>query len=121
MILVIEDNPDSSHLIITLYKLFNYPTFLAKDGTTALEWLKHHIPLLILSDISLPDYNGLDLVKIIKSDQRLNHIPIIAVTAHDKYRFESEENLRFISHFLHKPFSPDDLITLTEKVLNERN
>ena len=69
-----------------------------------------HMPDLILMDIQLPEVSGLDVIKWLKADEALKHIPIIAVTAfamkgdEEKIREERISPSRFRSRISSKPF-----------------
>jgi CheY-like chemotaxis protein len=53
----------------------------AADGSNGVEMAIRHKPNLILMDIALPGMNGIEAFKVIRSDTRLQHIPVIALTA----------------------------------------
>lgn len=79
-VLVVEDNPDN---MITVKALLNtdYHIVEAVNGKIATEMAQKHRPDLILMDIALPEINGIEAFKIIRSNPELAHIPIIALTA----------------------------------------
>jgi signal transduction histidine kinase/CheY-like chemotaxis protein/HAMP domain-containing protein len=80
LVLVVEDNPDN----MTTAKAVladKFTVLEATDGKTAIELAKQHLPNLILMDIDLPVMNGIEAFKAIRSNARLLHIPIIALTA----------------------------------------
>ena len=78
---VVEDNPDNRllvHAILEdLYEIDEYET-----GHEALEGIRQSIPDLVLLDISLPGMDGTEVLKAIREDQSLRHLPTIALTAH---------------------------------------
>ena len=79
-VLVVEDNPDN----MTAAKAIladKFTVLEATDGKTAIKLAKQHSPNLILMDIELPGMNGIDAFKAIRSNARLQHIPVIALTA----------------------------------------
>ncbi len=79
-VLVVEDNPDN---MITAKAVLadEYIVIEAASGREGVEKAKIHLPDLILMDISLPDVDGIQALKAIRSDGRLQHIPVIALTA----------------------------------------
>ncbi len=79
-ILVVEDNPDN---MITVKALLAdaFTVIEAIDGLMAVELCKQHNPNLILMDIALPGMDGIEAFKIIRKDVKLQHIPVIALTA----------------------------------------
>ncbi|HEB79126.1 MAG TPA: response regulator [Rhodospirillales bacterium] len=80
-ILIVEDNELNMKLFNDLLQAHGFNTVQTKDGREALELAKKHHPDLILMDIQLPEISGLEVTKMIKADDNLKGIPVIAVTA----------------------------------------
>jgi two-component system cell cycle response regulator DivK len=80
-ILIVEDNDLNMKLFNDLLQAHDYDTVQTQDGREALDLARKHMPDLILMDIQLPEISGLEVTKMIKSDDTLKHIPVIAVTA----------------------------------------
>ncbi|MBC7813232.1 MAG: response regulator [Burkholderiales bacterium] len=81
-ILVVEDNPDNMTLISDVLQSLEYDIVQAFDGEQGVEMAASERPDLILMDLSLPLMDGWTASRTIKSDPELQHIPIIALTAH---------------------------------------
>lgn len=89
-IAVVEDNADNRLLVQALledhYDLTEYAT-----GIEALNGLRSSPPDLVLLDISLPEMDGMEVAREIRADERLRHLPLVALTAHamsgDRERF----------------------------------
>lgn len=80
MVLIVEDNPDN--MVTAKAVLSNEFTVLeATNGYSGVEMAKKHLPHLILMDIALPDIDGITAFKLIRKDARMQHIPVIALTA----------------------------------------
>lgn len=92
-IAVIEDNPDNRLLVSAIledrYLINEY-----ESGPEALEEMIDDPPDLILLDISLPEMDGVEVLKRIRKDDSLKDLPVIALTAHamagDREKFISE-------------------------------
>jgi two-component system, cell cycle response regulator DivK len=80
-VLIVEDNELNMKLFNDLLEAHGIETIKTMSGLDAIELTRQHMPDLILMDIQLPEVSGLDVIKWIKSDDALKHIPIIAVTA----------------------------------------
>lgn len=80
-ILVVDDIKDNIQLLAFNLEDDGYDVITACDGTQAIEVARQQVPDLILLDIMLPDIDGLQVTKHLKSDENLKHIPIILVTA----------------------------------------
>ncbi len=80
LVLVVEDNPDS---MLTAKALLsdNFDVIGAVDGSEGIQMAKEHLPNLILMDIALPVLDGIEAFRTIKNLPKLQHIPIIALTA----------------------------------------
>jgi CheY-like chemotaxis protein len=80
-ILIVEDNDTNRALMVYLLKAFGYKTLEAVDGDHGLNIARGERPELIVCDIHLPKLDGYGVVKQLKSDVALRHIPVVAVTA----------------------------------------
>ena len=81
-ILVVEDNPDNRILITDVLTSLDYETVVAVDGEEGVQAAEKEIPDLILMDLSLPKMDGWTATGRIKANPDLEHIPVIALTAH---------------------------------------
>lgn len=81
-ILVVEDNPMNMELVVYLLKANGMEVTQAFDGLEALEILGKSNFDLILLDIQLPGMDGMEVLKSIKENPALQHIPVVALTAH---------------------------------------
>ncbi|MGB2868865.1 MAG: response regulator [Bacteroidota bacterium] len=80
-IAVVEDNKDNRLLIRALLaELYSVVEYDSAFGS--LEGFQKSVPDLIILDISLPGMDGVELLSHIRSDDRLKHLPVIALTAH---------------------------------------
>lgn len=115
--LVIEDEPVLLESIVTMLEIHGFTTVGVKDGTEALALLsdeRKKEPRLILCDLNLPDMNGLDILKFVKSDSRLYKVPFIILTAFaDEREIRAGMNLG-ADDYLTKPFAMDELISTLE-------
>ncbi len=80
-ILVVDDNPTNLKLASNVLEMAGYSTIKAADAEEAQKILQQTTPDLILMDIALPGMDGLTLTRKLKADERLQHVPVIALTA----------------------------------------
>jgi two-component system cell cycle response regulator DivK len=80
-VLCIEDNKTNMLLVSRIVEADGYDLVRAEDGPSALEILKDFVPDVILLDVNIPGIHGLDLARMIKEDERLAQVPLIATTA----------------------------------------
>lgn len=119
ILLVVEDNDDIRQYISgslsSEYKIIE--AFNGKDGLTkALEI----IPNIIVSDIMMPEMDGIEFCRIIKQDVRTSHIPVILLTAKDSIRDKEEGYESGADSYLTKPFSAQLLRTRIYNLLETR-
>lgn len=81
VVLYIEDNPDNLLLVQRALEARGYKVVWAANGLTGIEMAQLHKPDLILLDINLPDIDGYEVARRMRSDDQLRYIPIIAITA----------------------------------------
>jgi CheY-like chemotaxis protein len=81
-ILIVEDNEMNRDMLSRRLVRKGYEVLLAVDGEIGLEVARQNTPDLILMDMSLPVVDGWEATRRLKADDRLKHIPVIALTAH---------------------------------------
>ena len=81
LIFVVDDHPINLKLACDVLEYAGYSVTQAADAEQAQEILQHTVPDLILMDIALPGMDGLTLTRKLKADARLQHVPIVALTA----------------------------------------
>lgn len=80
-ILIAEDHPASLELMSYLLRAHDYHVLTAADGDIALTLARSERPDLIICDLQMPGKSGYEVAETLKSDSRMKHIPLIAVTA----------------------------------------
>ncbi len=80
-ILIVEDNELNMKLFNDLLQAHGYNTLQAKDGRVVVDLTRRNRPDLILMDIQLPEISGLEITKMLKADDDLRSIPVVAITA----------------------------------------
>ena len=96
----------------------DYELTEAVNGQEGLNTLESTSPDLILLDMQLPKVSGYDVAKVVKSDDRLKHIPIIAVTS---YALSGDEDRAFeagCDDYVSKPYRPKVLLEHLRKFLD---
>ncbi|MCD8134746.1 MAG: substrate-binding domain-containing protein [Parabacteroides gordonii] len=119
-ILIAEDDPDiSAYLQKELQR--NFRILLAENGAKAWEILQNEDVSIVLSDIMMPEMNGYDLCKKIKSDMAFSHIPVILLTAlsDDKQRMYGIAS--GADEYIQKPFNMEEVKLRIIKRLEERS
>jgi two-component system, OmpR family, alkaline phosphatase synthesis response regulator PhoP len=117
IICLIEDNTSVNKLFTLILKKEGYEVVSFLDGTTFIEWANMNIASLIVMDIILPDINGVDLLKKMRSIENYTQIPVIAATA-----MASEANIKNLIHLgftdvIFKPLNKTDFLQKIEDYL----
>lgn len=118
-ILVVEDNHDVAHYIGAQLK-DSYSIYYAANGQEDLQKALETVPNLIITDLMMPEMNGLDLCRHIRGNDIINHVPIIIISA----KASEEERIKGLQAgadaYMTKPFNTDELQTRVAKLLENR-
>ncbi len=116
-ILVVDDEPDILNLLDYNLRKAGFKVLSAKDGPEAIDTARLQRPDLILLDIMLPDMEGTEVLKRLKTFDSTRHIPVIMLTAKGE---EVDKIIGFelgAEDYITKPFSPRELILRVRAVL----
>jgi two-component system, cell cycle response regulator DivK len=90
-VLIVEDNEKSMKLFRDVLEVKGYRTLEATTGARAVELATKHLPNVVLMDVQLPDVDGIEALRRIRTDSRTAFLPVVAVTAQamdgDRERF----------------------------------
>ncbi len=115
--MIVEDNELNMKLFTDLLQAHGYNTVQTMDGRNAIKLAREHSPDLILMDIQLPEISGLEVTKMMKADDDLNHIPVVAVTAFAMKGDEEKILEGGCEGYISKPISVPDFLDTVEKSL----
>ncbi|MEO0328095.1 MAG: response regulator [Pseudomonadota bacterium] len=118
-ILIVEDNELNMKLFNDLLEAKNYNILQTRNGMEALELARQHKPDLILMDIQLPEVSGLEVTKWIKEDERISHIPVIAVTAFAMKGDEERIRQGGCEAYISKPISVTDFVKTVQHYVGD--
>ena len=80
LILVVDDNPSNLQMIAKLLSYSGFKVKLAESGDKALKLIKEEIPDLILLDLVMPEMDGIEICRRVKSNPETKEIPVIFCT-----------------------------------------
>ncbi|NPA41222.1 MAG: response regulator [Aquificae bacterium] len=116
-ILVVDDMSTMRRIIRTILNQLGYSNIEeAENGKQALAKLKKEKFDFVVTDWNMPEMDGLSLVKAIRSDQELKHIPVLMVTAEAKKENVMEALKAGVNNYIVKPFTPEVLKEKMEKI-----
>jgi two-component system chemotaxis response regulator CheY len=116
-ILVVEDLSIMRRVLINSLKTLGYNDILeAEDGNEALELMgKHHFDLVI-TDWIMPKFSGLDLARAMRSNKKLENVPILMVTSKDNKTDVMEAMRARVNDYIVKPFTAQTLEKKIKKI-----
>jgi len=118
-ILLIEDDEEIRQFLREYFEK-EYKIFEAENGKTGLEIANQHHPDLIVSDVMMPEMDGMDFCKEIKSNVRTSHIPVVLLTAKTSLAHHKEGIQTGADAYITKPFSPEILSLTVHNLLQSR-
>ena len=116
-ILIVEDDPDIAELVAHYLDKAGFASDRIVSGRDALAAITAKVPDLVILDLMLPQVDGLEICRIVRSDKKTAGIPIIMLTA------RTEESERIVGlelgadDYLAKPFSPNELVARVRALL----
>ena len=114
-VLVVEDDPEINELVGAYAQIAGFEYRRALDGASAFEEVSRRTPSVIVLDVMLPDFDGFEICRRLKSYATSADVPVIFLTA----LFDDASRRRGLecgaAEYLTKPFDPDQLIQLLER------
>lgn len=118
-VLIVEDNADVLDYLCSLLEN-EYHLTTAKNGKDGLANAVRIIPDIIISDIMMPEMDGIEMVKKLKTDLRTSHIPVIMLTAKADMKSKIEGISTGAEAYLTKPFYKEELFTRITNLIQLR-
>ncbi|MFC1736609.1 response regulator [Candidatus Hydrogenedentota bacterium] len=109
-VLVVDDDADTNLMIVELFKLNGFDTSSACDGDDALTKMRSEDFDVVVTDLMMPGKSGLDLLKEIKNDPLLWHVPVILLTAYAYLKHMDEAARAGVAAIFSKPLDGKLLI-----------
>lgn len=108
-LMIVEDDPDISNMLRIYFNGQGYDVDLAQRGSEALEKTRQVMPHLIVLDIMLPDIDGYEVCRTLRTNTRTSHIPVIFLTQKDE-RSDKLQGLEMgADDYITKPFDIEEL------------
>ncbi|WP_138475046.1 two-component regulator propeller domain-containing protein [Dyadobacter bucti] len=119
VVLLVEDNDEFREYLREVFQK-DYQLLEAPNGKVGLDITLDKVPDLIVSDVMMPEMDGIELCRIIKTDRRISHIPVVLLTA----RAEEEQRLQGYQTgadaYVSKPFRLDILQVRIANLIRQR-
>lgn len=118
-LLIVEDNLELLMLMQQLLKT-TYRVYIARNGKEALKVINEKELDLIISDVMMPEMDGLELTRTVKADPNYNHLPIMLLTAKTQDEDEQQALQIGADEYLRKPFRLADLKLRIDNIIENR-
>ncbi len=115
-IMVVDDSNAIRQSLSFTLKSVGYEVVEASNGVDALKLMREHSIGLFISDINMPEMDGITLLKKIKEDKEYNHTPVIMLTTEASGDMINEGKQAGAKAWMIKPFQPDQLIDAVKKL-----
>ncbi len=119
ILLIVEDNPDLRAYVRSIFEQ-QYQIVEATDGENGLQKAFEHVPDAVVCDLMMPRMDGLDFCRLLKSDMRTNHIPVVMLTAKATLDDRLEGLKLGADDYLSKPFNREELEIRLQNLLKQR-
>lgn len=108
ILLLAEDDPDTAAFTVSVLKE-HFHILHAGNGQQAMDLIRENLPDIVLSDIMMPEKDGIELLREIRFNELTNHLPVVLFSA----KASLESRLEGLQHgadaYISKPFSPEEL------------
>lgn len=119
LILIVEDNDELRHFLKSNLKN-NYRVEEAENGESGWHKIEHLMPDLVITDLKMPEMDGIQLIDKIKKDSRISHIPIILLSAVTDVESKVAGMKAGADDYITKPFSSEYLHARIENLMLQR-
>jgi adenylate cyclase len=116
-VLVVDDDPVILRLLEVNFELEGFVVLTAGDGAEGIAAVRQHRPDLVVSDVMMPNVNGLELVSTLKGDPATSTIPIVLLSARAQTADVRQGLEAGADDYVTKPFEPSDLVERVTRLL----
>jgi len=120
-ILIVDSSKSFTKYIEIVLDRLQYTSMTARSARDGLQILKGRIPDLIITEAVLPDMNGVEFCRKIKSRPRTRRIPVLVVTVDCRFQERIENEEKLFDEWLTKPVSVRDLVDALQRQLSFKN
>jgi DNA-binding response OmpR family regulator len=118
--LVVDDDQDMNRMMGAYAQLSGLTYRSASTGQTGLDEVRRKAPAVVLLDVMLPDVDGFEVCRQLKSDERTRSVPIILITALTDPDSRTRGVTAGADDYIAKPFDPDRLMECMQKYAAQR-
>ncbi|EKD40427.1 MAG: hypothetical protein ACD_75C00055G0002 [uncultured bacterium] len=119
-ILIVDDNEINRDICAFNLEHMGVPLYFAENGIEGLQQARDKQPDLILLDIMMPEMDGFEMLKALKKDESLSHIPVLMLTAKSETASVVKALASGANDYLRKPFSEEEMVARVNTLLRNR-
>lgn len=116
-IMSVDDSKSIRQMVSFTLKTAGYDVIEAEDGVDALAKLGKHSVKLILTDLNMPNMDGIQLIRQVRSASNQKFVPIIMLTTESQDSKKQEGKAAGATGWIVKPFKPEQLLAVVKKLL----
>ena len=117
-VLAVDDSPSIRSLVTYVLKQAGYEVIVAEDGQEALEYAQDNTVDLVLTDINMPNLDGIGLIKGLRELPHYKFVPMLVLTTESGNEKKMEGKAAGATGWIVKPFDPGQLVGTIKKVLS---
>lgn len=117
VIMIVEDSATMRQMVGFTLKRNGYEVIEAEDGSDALGKINGSPINMIITDLNMPNMDGLEFIRNVRQDPSCKYTPIIMLTTESQEAKKSEGRAAGATGWIVKPFSPEQLMAVVEKVI----
>lgn len=116
-ILVIDDEKEAAKMISMRLEAYGFEASSVNSGEAALEYLKNDLPNLIVLDLLMPGMDGYEVLRAIRSNKKISHIPVVMLTGKLDQADKVKGLKMGLDDYITKPYDPEELVARIGAIL----
>ncbi len=117
VIMTADDSVSVRQMVAFTLEQSGYSVVEAVDGMDALEKLSEHMVDMLITDLHMPNLDGIELIKKVRSNSRYKYMPILMLTTDAQEKSKRAGRAAGATGWIVKPFNPEQLLAVIKKVL----
>jgi two-component system, OmpR family, phosphate regulon response regulator PhoB len=118
-VVIVEDEPDAAEMFAEMMRVSGYQVVKSYSSTPAISIIRNEMPDVVILDIMMPDVSGLEVLRYMRREPKLTHIPVVIVSAKSMPSDIKAGMDAGASMYLPKPVGFADLREAVERVIRE--
>lgn len=117
-VLAVDDSASMRMLVSHVLETAGYEVVVAEDGVEALDYARENTADLVLTDINMPNLDGIGLIKELRTLPHYKFVPLLVLTTESGHDKKMEGKSAGATGWIVKPFDPQQLISTISKVIS---